>query len=39
MKGSNTKTVNQTGDNVILFICMGIFIVGMIAGCVRFLLF
>jgi hypothetical protein len=33
------KQTNQTGDNIILFICMGIFIVGIIAGYVKLLFF
>ena len=39
MAQQTQKQTNQTGDNIILFICMGIFIVGMIAGCVKFLFF
>jgi hypothetical protein len=39
MKNITNKELNQRGDNAILFICMGIFIVGIIAGYVRFLFF
>lgn len=31
------KQINQTGDNVILFICFGIILVGLLAGYVKLL--